>query len=180
MARGFGPWYRSIGTRVGVDFMWMAGQGRGGRAVERSVESSAGELARLVARAERRIGKAVDRSLMVLGTSSAQRPVLEALGEHAERTPAELAAAAHVEGPPMSRMLRRMESAGLVKRRDDPSDRRRTLVSLTPKGQRLREVLPTVADGALAKAWESLPVACRQRLREDLIALIAALEGDGR
>ncbi len=144
--------------------------------MERSLESLGGEVARLVARAERRLGKLVDRALVVLGTSSAQRPVLEALWEQGERTPAELAKAAHVEGPPMSRMLRRMEAGGLIKRRDDPNDKRRRLISVTTRGERLRDVLPGVVDGVVARALERLEGNRGARLLEDLQALVAALE----
>lgn len=148
--------------------------------MERSRESLGGEVARLVARAERRLGRVVDRALMVLGTSSAQRPVLEALWERGERTPAELAKAAHVEGPPMSRMLRRMEAAGLIKRRDDPNDKRRRLISVTTKGERLRDVLPGVVDGVVSRALERLDGDRGARLREDLQALVTALEDAAR
>lgn len=144
--------------------------------MERSVESLGSDVARLLALAERRLGKVVDRALGVLSTSSAQRPVLEALWERGERTPAELAKEAQVEGPPMSRMLRRMEAAGLIKRRDDPNDKRRRLISVTTKGERLRDVLPGVADGVVARALERLEPDRRTRLREDLQALMAVLE----
>ncbi|TAM61958.1 MarR family transcriptional regulator [bacterium] len=134
------------------------------------------EVARLLGLAERRLSRAVDRALAVLGSSAAQWPVLEALWEGAERTPAELARSAHVEGPPMSRMLGRMEQAGLIKRRDDPADHRRCLIGLTPKGARLREVLPGVADRVVSHALEHLDPERRERLAGDLTALVAALE----
>ena len=154
----------------------MDGERDGGIAVDSPVENPAREIARLVSIAERQIGRATDRVLVVLGTSAAQRPVLEALWERGEISPAELAKAAHVQGPPMSRMLKRMEATGLVKRRGDPDDRRRQLVSLTTKGERLREFLPGIADGVVAKALEALEPGTAERLREDLSALVAALE----
>lgn len=155
---------------------WIAERG----VVDRSVENAPSELARLIALAERRLGKALDRALGTLGTSAAQRSVLEVLWQRGECSAAELAKAAHVEGPPMSRMLRRMESAGLIKRRDDPGDRRRQLIGLTAKGERLREVLPGVAESAMAKALDHLAPERRARLREDLALLVAALEHEGR
>lgn len=144
--------------------------------MERSVENLAAEVARLITLAERRIGKGMDRALAVLGTSSAQRPVLEALWTSGSSSPAELAKAAKVEGPPMSRMLKRMEAAGLVKRRHDADDRRRQVVTLTTKGERLREILPRVADGVVADALARLEPGRRERLRDDLEALVRALE----
>ncbi|MDE2572186.1 MAG: winged helix DNA-binding protein [bacterium] len=144
------------------------------------MESPAGEIARAVVLAERMIGKAMDRALAVLGTSAAQRPVLEALWDVGETSPAELAKAARVEGPPMSRMLKRMERAGLIKRREDPKDGRRQLVSLTPKGERLREYLPGVADGVMTKALVRLDPDRLSRLRVDLAALIQAFEEAAR
>jgi DNA-binding MarR family transcriptional regulator len=45
----------------------------------------------------------------------------------------------------MTRLVDRMEAAGLVSRSDDPSDRRAVLVTLTKRGRRLlEEVLPTL------------------------------------
>lgn len=56
-----------------------------------------------------------------------------------ERSPADLASAFQVRRPTITSTLARMESAGLVSVRDDPSDGRGKLVSLTPAGLEMRE-----------------------------------------
>jgi DNA-binding MarR family transcriptional regulator len=55
------------------------------------------------------------------------------------RTQAELAEALAVEPPTITKMLQRMEVAGLVQRRPHPEDRRAQLVFLTARGKRLQQ-----------------------------------------
>ena len=53
-------------------------------------------------------------------------------------TQAELTRVVGVEQPSMVATLRRMEAADLVRRDPDPDDRRRAIVTLTPKAQAIR------------------------------------------
>lgn len=46
----------------------------------------------------------------------------------------EVAASLHVTRPTMSKQLTRLEAAGLIERRDDPDDRRATIIALSPAG----------------------------------------------
>ncbi len=64
------------------------------------------------------------------------------------RTQASLAGALGVEPPTVTKMLQRMENAGLVDRQGDPIDRRAIRVGLTPKGRRLK--------GRVDKLWVEL------------------------
>jgi DNA-binding MarR family transcriptional regulator len=45
----------------------------------------------------------------------------------------------HLETPSLTTMIDRLSERGLVKRVDDPKDRRKTLVALTPNGKRVME-----------------------------------------
>ena len=49
----------------------------------------------------------------------------------------DLARAEQVKPPTMTRIVTGLEKDGLVKRRDDPNDGRRTHIAATPKGQRI-------------------------------------------
>jgi len=66
--------------------------------------------------------------------------------DHHERSPAQLASAFQVTRPTMTSTLSRLERAGLVAIRDDPTDGRGKLVSLTPQGRAARDA----AIGAIA------------------------------
>jgi DNA-binding MarR family transcriptional regulator len=54
----------------------------------------------------------------------------------------EIARVTMQDAPTVSRMLARMERNGWLRRESDPEDARSSLVQLTPKGERLRRVLP--------------------------------------
>ena len=80
-------------------------------------------------------------SVMPAGMTQAQFTVLNhfvRLGV-AEKSPADLANAFQITRPTMTSTLSRMERAGLISVRPDPSDGRAKLVSLTPEGRKMRE-----------------------------------------
>ncbi|HEY7948288.1 MAG TPA: MarR family winged helix-turn-helix transcriptional regulator [Acidimicrobiales bacterium] len=77
----------------------------------------------------------------------------------------------------MTLTLDRLESAGLVRRRPDPADRRRVIVALSPEGRRLA----TRVHGALQR-WEAAlaPAGVRQdELRDGLDRLLQVFEPAG-
>src|SRR4029079_5636818 len=53
---------------------------------------------------------------------------------HGPLTPSELAARERIQRPTATRVLARLEEAGLVERTSDPADGRSSLVSATPAG----------------------------------------------
>lgn len=66
--------------------------------------------------------------------------------------PARLAAALHLSRPATTALLDRLEAAGHVQRRPDPSDRRRTIVELQPRAQQLASEF----FGALGDAYSAV------------------------
>ena len=86
-----------------------------------------------ISRGLTRIG---DARLRAIGLATAQLPVLSMLRDGAKRSQTELARLAKVEQPSMAQLLARMERDGLVRREPDPSDRRSSLISLTPEAER--------------------------------------------
>lgn len=56
----------------------------------------------------------------------------------------------------ITRLVDRMARKGLVERRADPEDRRRSRVHLTPAGLALREDLVPLAQGLLAKTFAGI------------------------
>lgn len=76
-----------------------------------------------------------DLRLEELGIGPGQMPVLGELNRHRKMTQRELAEHTHVTAATISGTLKRMERAGLIKRSEDESDARVSIVELTEKGQ---------------------------------------------
>ena len=74
-----------------------------------------------------------------LGVTYPQYLVLVALWERDSQAVGDLASALGMDFGTLSPMLKRIEKKGLVARRRDPTDERRVVVSLAPKGQALRK-----------------------------------------
>ena len=78
------------------------------------------------------------------GLHPGQELVLLHLLEQDHRSQGALLEAVGLDHSTLSRSLSRMEAAGLVRRRPSEQDRRAVVVSLTPKGERLRQPLHDV------------------------------------
>jgi DNA-binding MarR family transcriptional regulator len=74
--------------------------------------------------------------------------------------------------------LDRMEAAGLLERRPDPSDRRGRLLYLTEPGERLLPELVTELLDLENRLLEQLPVRTRARLATDLGRLLESAEAE--
>ncbi len=75
------------------------------------------------------------------GVHAGQQFVLACLWHEDGLTPAELARRVGTSPPTITRMVARMEGAGLLERRSDAGDRRLVRVFLTPRGRELEDVL---------------------------------------
>lgn len=84
------------------------------------------------------------------------------------------------EAPTVTRTIRRLEKAGLVRTSPSPTDKRSVIVEATPASRRLR--------GEVEAAWTALEQQtagrCSDRRRADILRALAALEanlaeGDG-
>lgn len=131
-----------------------------------------GELVQRAARAER---SALAQLLAPHGLHPGQDAVLRLLVARPGMRQAELARALHLEAPTVSRMLDRMERAGLVERRADRHDGRVIRVVATPRAQLLDAVVRRAAlevEGILDSA---LGEAGTEALRASLAAAAQAL-----
>ncbi len=88
----------------------------------------------------------VGELLAEVGLHVGQEMVLIELWEQDGLRGGELAERLGVEPPTVTRMLRRLEKCGFVKRRQDPCDARSFRVYLTGKGRSL--------EGPVARCWE--------------------------
>jgi DNA-binding MarR family transcriptional regulator len=106
-----------------------------------------GTRARLYARLTTGLDGALDE---------ATYPVISGVARLGQRSAAQLAAAIGLDRSVVSRHATRLEQAGLIERRPDPSDQRVALLSLTARGQeavqQMRQRLAGAFDDYLA-AW---------------------------
>ncbi len=116
--------------------------------------------------AQRAVTAAYRPLLEDLGLTYPQYLVLLVLWERGEITIKELAGALHLDYGTVSPLLKRLESAGLVRRERAVSDERSVLVACTGRGEELKERAGRVP-GALLTATE-LGGAEVARLREEL------------
>lgn len=75
------------------------------------------------------------------GLALREARLLVVLGALKEATAAELASATAMDKAPVSRALSNLIDFGLVEREPDPTDGRRALLQLSPKGQQMHDVL---------------------------------------
>jgi len=96
--------------------------------------------------------------------SPTQGAALGTIDCHGPLTPSELAARERIQRPTATRVLARLEEAGLIERTADPSDRRSSLVSVTDSGRALLISVRDRKDAYLAQRLDRLSP-------EDLAAL---------
>lgn len=117
--------YGETMTRGAAQRARPAGDGEGGR------------LAYLLARVTRRLESELCGALREEGVSLEQFRVLETLTDGGPCSMGELAEAALVERPTLTKIVDRMVAAGLVFRRPDRTDRRRVTVVASDEGEAL-------------------------------------------
>src|SRR3954468_21283296 len=87
----------------------------------------AGHLRLTVVRTARRLRQEAGTEL-----SPSMTAALSTVGRHGPMTPSELAARERIQRPTATRVLARLEEAGLVQRTPDPQDGRSSLLTTTP------------------------------------------------
>jgi DNA-binding MarR family transcriptional regulator len=116
-----------------------------------SVPDLAGHLRLVIARSARRLRQEAGADL-----SPSLSAALATVERHGPITPSELATRERIQRPTVTRILARLEEAGLVLRTPDPHDRRSSLVTITTDGHALLEELRTRKTAYLARRLEGL------------------------
>src|SRR6201996_4528910 len=88
--------------------------------------------------------------------SPSQVAALSTITGHGPLTPSELAARERIQRPTATRVLARLEEAGLIARTADPADRRSSLVSATPAGSALLVEMRARRDAWMAGRLDTL------------------------
>jgi DNA-binding MarR family transcriptional regulator len=102
-------------------------------------EEPSPDLAYLLSRAERQLTRRVAVVLAEEGCTVEQWRVLAAVAGASGRPMTETAEDAMLPAPSLTKLVDRMVADNLVHRRADPSDRRRVLLHLAPRGRILHE-----------------------------------------
>ncbi|MES5821937.1 MarR family transcriptional regulator [Streptomyces sp. RG80] len=116
--------------------------------------------------AQRAVTAAYRPVLDELGLTYPQYLVLLVLWERGETTVKNLAEALRLDYGTMSPLLKRLESAGVVRRERAPHDERSVLIACTPHGEQLRERAARVPSALLTAT--GLATTEVTRLREEL------------
>jgi DNA-binding MarR family transcriptional regulator len=127
----------------------------------------------VIARTARRLRQEAGEEL-----SPSQAAALATIGRHGPLTPSELADRERVKRPTATRVIARLEEAGLVDRAGDPHDGRSSLVTLAPAGRELLARVRTRKDAYLARRLRELDAEERATLDRAAAILERVLEGD--
>jgi MarR family transcriptional regulator, organic hydroperoxide resistance regulator len=128
-------------------------------------------IAYLLAQANRQINGQLDIELRAAGVPLEQWRILKLLAEANGRSMGELAQAALLNHPTLTKTIDRMISHALVYRRPDPMDRRRVLIFLSERGRAVNERLNRLANLHQAEIVEN----CGNREAEELKRLLEGL-----
>ena len=112
--------------------------------------------------------------------SPSQTAALVTIERHGPLTPSELADRERVQRPTVTRVLARLEEAGLVDRAADPQDRRSCLVSISASGSELLKVARARKDAFLARRIDALEPADREALDRAAAILERMLKEGGQ
>ena len=127
----------------------------------------------VIARTARRLRQEAGDEL-----SPSQAAALSTIDRHGPLTPSELAARERIQRPTATRVIARLEEAGLVDRTRDPVDRRSCLVGLAPGGRELLVRVRTRKDAYLSRRLRDLDADERATLDRAAAILERVLEGD--
>jgi DNA-binding MarR family transcriptional regulator len=135
-------------------------------------------LGYLIADTGRLIRKAFDERARAIGITRSQWRLLANLLRRPGLKQTQLADLLEVEPISLSRMVDRLQDAGMVERRADPNDRRAWCLFLTEKAEPLILQLRSVSDGLHEQALAGFVEAEREILDELLERIRANLNGD--
>jgi DNA-binding MarR family transcriptional regulator len=107
-----------------------------------------------------------------------QLAALATIERHGPLAPSDVAARERIKRPTVTRILARLDAAGLVERLPDPSDGRAAIVSVTSEGRALLRRLRQRKTAYLARRLGELPAEDIAALERAAGVLEALLEGE--
>lgn len=135
-------------------------------------------IARIHEQAQKMLrGELTDAGLS--GVAPSHGDVLAYLFARGAATMQELAAFAHRTKPTTTVLVDKLEERGLVRRTASPDDARRTVVTLTADGTRLRGAFAAISRRLVARIYGALDPAESETLERLLAKVLANLEAKG-
>ena len=119
--------------------------------------ASVQDVANAVHSAALRLLRRLREQDVAIGLGTARSSALSVIVFGGAKTITELASIEQVRAPTMTRLVDRLESAGLVKRTRPPGDRRKVVVEATSAGRRILEQGRAARVNALAADLADLP-----------------------
>jgi DNA-binding MarR family transcriptional regulator len=144
-------------------------------AATRDLSGLAAGLRLVITRTARRLRQEAGTDL-----GPSQTAALATIDRHGPLTPSELARMERIQRPTATRIVARLEEAGLVERVADPSDRRSFTVSATAEGSALMNKLRTRKNAYLARRLRGLDESDLATLERAAAILEDLLEGERR
>jgi MarR family transcriptional regulator for hemolysin len=138
----------------------------------------ADDLLALFTQAAKLLREAADEAMSRHGVRVGQHIVLALLWQEDGLTPGEAARRLGTATPTIVNTATRMEEAGLIARRPDPSDARLVRLYLTPQGRSVREPVRDARAALAQRATADLTAAELEHLRSSLIKIIARLRDE--
>jgi DNA-binding MarR family transcriptional regulator len=122
-----------------------------------------------------------DRALEPFDLTARELSLLMVVADLQSASQQELALALGIDRTTMVTFVDLLEGKGLVRRRPDPSDRRRNVVEVTAKGKRTLEEGRRASDDAEQTLLAPLRARDQERLRDALAAITSrpVVDGDG-
>jgi DNA-binding MarR family transcriptional regulator len=131
----------------------------------------AGRLGYLLKHARERLGELTAEVLAPFGVTGRQVGVLIAIDDRVPLSQQEVALRLGVDRTTMVDLIDELEGKGLVQRRQDPADRRRNVVALTPAGTATLAAASRATQEAERRFLGSLPAPQAAAFRETLRAV---------
>ena len=133
------------------------------------------DFLRLVWAVDHALQRTSKRMATTIGVTGPQRLVLRIVGRFPGIPAGQLAKILHLHPSTLTGVLQRLETRGLVNRRSDPRDARRSLLALSNKGRQFDKESEGTVEAAVATALGSVSPADLRSTREVLDAIARSL-----
>jgi DNA-binding MarR family transcriptional regulator len=139
------------------------------------------EFMRLVWALDHKLQSTSKQMSAKIGVTGLQRLAIRIIGKVPGCAPSELAELLHVHPSTLTGVLQRLTERGLIERKRDLEDARRSTLTLTPKGKRIDEVRSGTVEAAVRRALSKVTprdLAAAERVLQALAAELTDGEED--
>jgi DNA-binding MarR family transcriptional regulator len=135
------------------------------------------ELMRAMWALDHALHRVSKRMASTLGVTAPQRLVVRVLGEDSADTPGALARMLHLHPSTLTGVLQRLERRGIIQRTVEDTDKRRSRLALTRRGQRISTSNAGTVESAIEATLERVSLSDAQATVRVLLEVAATLRG---